>query len=53
MPDWSEAGLKAEIARLHDWKTKAEAFDAATLNDAQKFERDYFIALMFEINFRM
>lgn len=46
MPDWSEAGLKAEIARLHDWKTKAEAFDAATLDDAQKFERDYFIAVV-------
>lgn len=46
LPDWSEAGLKAEIARLHEWKTKAEAFDAATLDDAQKFERDYFIAVL-------
>jgi hypothetical protein len=46
LPNWSEEGLKAEIARLHDWKSKAEAVDAATLDDAQKFERDYFIAVL-------
>jgi uncharacterized protein (DUF885 family) len=46
LPNWSEDGLKAEIARLHDWKSKAEAVDAATLDDAQKFERDYFIAVL-------
>ena len=46
LPDWSEAGLKAEIARLHDWKSKAEAMDPATLDDAQKFERDYVIAVI-------
>jgi len=46
LPDWSEAGLKAEVARLHEWKSKAEAFDVAKLDDAQKFERDYFIAVL-------
>ena len=46
MPNWGEDGLKAEIARLHDWKSKAEAVDAATLDDAQKFERDYFLAVL-------
>ena len=46
LPDWSEAGLKAEIARLHDWKSKAEAMDPATLDDAQKFERDYLVAVI-------
>lgn len=46
LPDWSEAGLKAEIARLHEWKAKAEAMDPATLDDAQKFERDYLIAVI-------
>jgi hypothetical protein len=44
MPDVSEAGIKAEIARLRAWRAKAEAVDPATLNDAQKFERDYFLA---------
>lgn len=46
LPDWSEEGLKAEIARLHEWKARAEAFDPASLDDAQKFERSYFIAVL-------
>ena len=46
LPDWSEAGLRAEIARLHEWKSKAEAMDPATLDDAQKFERAYVIAVI-------
>ncbi len=46
MPDWSEAGLKAEVARLHEWKTKAEAMDTTGFSDAQRFERDYFIAVV-------
>jgi uncharacterized protein (DUF885 family) len=44
LPDMSEAGIKAEIDRLHAWKTRAEAVDPATLAPEQKFERDYFIA---------
>ena len=44
LSDVSEAGLKAEIARLHAWKTRVEGVDAATLDDAQKFERDYFLS---------
>ena len=40
LPDWSEAGLAAEIKRLHDWKSRVEAIDAAALTDPQKFERD-------------
>lgn len=44
LSDVSEAGIKAEIARLHAWKMKVEAIDPKTLDDAQKFERDYFIA---------
>ncbi len=44
MPDWSDAGLKAEIVRLRTWKNRVEAIDAAALNDAQKFERDYLLA---------
>ncbi|MDP3738823.1 MAG: DUF885 domain-containing protein [Hyphomonadaceae bacterium] len=44
MPDWSEAGLKAEVERLHTWKTRVEGIDAAALTDPQKFERDYVLA---------
>jgi uncharacterized protein (DUF885 family) len=44
LPNWSEAGLSAEIKRLHDWKSRVEAIDAAALTDPQKFERDYLLA---------
>jgi uncharacterized protein (DUF885 family) len=44
MPDWSEAGLKAEAERLHAWRTRVEGIDPAALDDAQKFERDYLLA---------
>src|SRR5262245_44287102 len=45
-PDWSDTGLKAEAQRLKDWKAKATAVDAATLSDAEKFERDYLLAVI-------
>ncbi|HXC60668.1 MAG TPA: DUF885 domain-containing protein [Steroidobacteraceae bacterium] len=45
-PDWSDAGLKAEAQRLKDWEAKARAVDAATLSDAEKFERDYLLSLI-------
>lgn len=41
MPDWSDAGLAAEIKRLHDWKDKVAAIDTTGFSEAQKFERDY------------
>ena len=44
LPDWSEDGLKREIARLHAERDKAMAFKAEQLDDRQKFERDYLIA---------
>jgi len=46
LPDWSEAGLSAEIKRLHDWKSRVEAIDDAALTDPQKFERDYLLAVI-------
>ena len=45
-PDWSAAGLKAELDRLHTWKSKIEAVDPASLDDTQKFERSYFLAVL-------
>ena len=45
-PDWSDAGLKAEAQRLKDWEAKAKAVDVAALSDAEKFERDYLLAVI-------
>jgi uncharacterized protein (DUF885 family) len=45
-PDWSDAGLKAEIARLKDFRARATAIDATQLDATGKFERDYLIAVI-------
>ncbi len=42
--DFSEAGLKKEIARLHAERTKTAAFPDDQLNARQRFERDYLIS---------
>lgn len=44
LPDWSEDGLKREIARLHAERDKASAFKDEQLDERQRFERDYLIA---------
>jgi uncharacterized protein (DUF885 family) len=44
LPDWSEDGLKKEIARLKGERDKAAAFKDDQLDDRQRFERDYLIA---------
>ena len=43
-PDWSEDGLKKEVARLKGERDKAAAFKDADLDERQRFERDYLIA---------
>jgi hypothetical protein len=43
LPDWSAAGIAAEIARLRAARDRAATFDAG-LTDAQRFERDYLVA---------
>jgi uncharacterized protein (DUF885 family) len=43
-PDWSDAGLKKEVARLKAEREKASAFKDTDLDDRQRFERDYLIA---------
>ncbi len=45
-PDWSAAGIAAEVARLKSVAAKARAFDAAALTEAQRFERDYLLAVV-------
>ena len=44
LPDWSDAGIKKEIARLHSERDKASQFTDASLDERQRFERDYLIA---------
>lgn len=44
LPDWSEEGLKNEIARLKAEREKAAAFKDEQLSERQRFERDYLIA---------
>ena len=44
LPDWSEDGIKKEIARLKAEREKATAFKDADLDERQRFERDYLIA---------
>ena len=43
LADWSEEGLKKEIARLKAEREKAAAFKDADLDERQRFERDYLI----------
>jgi len=46
LPDWSPAAIKQEINRLRAERAKAVAFDAATLDSRQRFERDYAVAVI-------
>src|SRR5580658_1553389 len=43
MPDWSAAGLAAEVARLQQLRSEAAAFDPGTLSPQERFERDYLL----------
>lgn len=42
--DFSEAGLKKEIVRLHAERNKAAAFKDDQLNERERFERDYLLS---------
>jgi uncharacterized protein (DUF885 family) len=46
MPDLSEAGIKQEIARLHQAQTELDAIDGAQLTPRQQFDRDYLRAVI-------
>ena len=45
LPDWSADGLAREAARLHAERDRAAAFPEATLDERQRFERDYLLAV--------
>lgn len=44
LPDWSADGLKKEIARLHQMRDRTMSFADNSLNDDERFERDYLLA---------
>ncbi|MBI3049260.1 MAG: DUF885 domain-containing protein [Acidobacteria bacterium] len=44
LPDWSAAGIAAEIRRLHAARDRATAVPDRTLTEAERFERDYLVA---------
>jgi hypothetical protein len=44
LPDWSEEGLRNEIARLHAEREAASKFGDSELDGRRRFERDYLIA---------
>ena len=41
MPDYSAAGIAAQVGRLKAWRAAASAFDAASLTPDERFEREY------------
>ena len=43
LPDWSEAGIRREIARLHSERDRAIRFSEASLDEHRRFERDYLV----------
>ncbi|MES2304698.1 MAG: DUF885 domain-containing protein [Gemmatimonadota bacterium] len=45
-PDWSEAGITAEIARLRTARDTAQAFPTEALDSVRRFERDYLVAVV-------
>lgn len=45
LPDWSPAGMAKMKTWLHDERNHATAFEPSTLDEAQRFERDYLIAV--------
>src|SRR5215472_11413400 len=44
LPNWSAAGIRGEINRLHAHREKATSFKDDALDERQRFERDYLVA---------
>ncbi|HEX2250209.1 MAG TPA: DUF885 domain-containing protein [Gemmatimonadales bacterium] len=45
-PDWSEAGLKRWMSRLHQLRDSAATFPIDTADQSQRLERDYVVAVI-------
>jgi len=46
LPDWSAAGIAAEVTRLHSAREAAREFAADELGSVGEYQRDYFMAAM-------
>lgn len=46
LPDWSRAGIERELARLRRERDRALAFSPALLDERQRFEREYLLAVV-------
>lgn len=46
LPDWSDAGIAANIAMRRKAIADARAVDATHMTEAEKFERDYLVSVM-------
>ncbi len=46
LPDWSKAGLDAELARLHAARDSAMAFDTTALDEPRRRQREYLLAVV-------
>ena len=46
LPDWSNAGLEAERARLEEWRMRIDKADTVALDAPRRFGRDYMIAVI-------
>jgi len=46
MSDWSAAAIAAEVARLQKLRGATQAFDAAALSPAERFEREYLLTVI-------
>ena len=44
LPDWSRAGIEREIARLHQSREDAMAFDDTQMSAEQLYQREYFVS---------
>jgi uncharacterized protein (DUF885 family) len=44
LPDWSRAGIEAEITRLHAVRDAATAFGDDQLNAEQRYQREYLVS---------
>jgi hypothetical protein len=46
LPDWSNAGLAHEKARLESWRARLQGIDSTELDDTREFERNYMLAVI-------
>src|SRR5215510_12449110 len=43
LPDWTPDGIHKWVTELRGWRDRAGAFQAESLDEKQKFERDYLV----------